>query len=279
MAWSARPEGTAEFFNQHFLDYMGLSAEQAEGWGWTAAVHTDDMGELAATWQAIMASERWGETEARLRRYDGEYRWFLFRANPLRDEAGKIVKWYGVNTDIDARKRAEAALLESERKARLIVDSIPGMIAVFSANGELEFVNQQHHDYFNRPIGEQKRWEARALAHPDDVGHAAEVFKNAIASGDPFEIETRARRSDDVYRWIQSRGRPLRDANGAITNWYNLLVDIDDRKRAEDALRESEHQARLIVDSIPGLVATLSPIGEVEIHQPPNAGVYRRNAR
>ena len=123
LAWSARPDGTAEFFNQHYLDYMGLSAEQAQGWGWTAAVHPDDLNGLAATWQTIMASGKLGEAEARLRRHDGEYRWFLFRANPLRDESGNIVKWYGVNTDIEDRKRAEEALSESERYSRLIADS------------------------------------------------------------------------------------------------------------------------------------------------------------
>ena len=110
LAWSARPDGSAEFFNQHYLDFIGLSAEQASGWGWTAAVHPEDLNGLAATWQRIMASEAPGEAEARLRRHDGEYRWFLFRANPLRDETGNIVKWYGVNTDIEDRKRAEAEL-------------------------------------------------------------------------------------------------------------------------------------------------------------------------
>ena len=110
LAWSARPDGSAEFFNQHYLDFIGLSAEQASGWGWTAAVHPEDLNGLAATWQRIMASKAPGEAEARLRRYDGAYRWFLFRANPLRDETGTIVKWYGVNTDIEDRKRAEAEL-------------------------------------------------------------------------------------------------------------------------------------------------------------------------
>ena len=110
LAWSARPDGSAEFFNQHYLDFIGLSADQASGWGWTAAVHPGDLNGLAAAWQRIMASEVTGEAEARLRKQDGSYRWFLFRANPLRDETGTIVKWYGVNTDIEDRKRVEAEL-------------------------------------------------------------------------------------------------------------------------------------------------------------------------
>src|SRR5262249_27499964 len=99
LAWSARADGSAEFFNQHYLDYVGLSAEQARDWGWTAAVHVDDLNGFAATWQRIMVSGERGEAEARLRRHDGNYRWFLVRVSPLRDEKGNIVKWYGINTD------------------------------------------------------------------------------------------------------------------------------------------------------------------------------------
>jgi PAS domain S-box-containing protein len=120
LAWSARPDGSAEFFSQHYLDYVGLSAEQAQGWGWTVAAHPDDLSGLAANWQAIMASGKQGEAEARMRRSDGEYRWLLFRASPLRDESGNIVKWYGVNTDIDDRKRAETNLAREKHLLEMI---------------------------------------------------------------------------------------------------------------------------------------------------------------
>lgn len=110
LAWSAAPDGRAEFFNRHYLDFIGLSPEAAANWGWTSAVHPDDLAPLAAVWQAILASGATGETEARLRRHDGVYRWFLFRASPWRDDTGTIVKWYGVNTDIEGRKQAEAEL-------------------------------------------------------------------------------------------------------------------------------------------------------------------------
>src|SRR6185295_1664616 len=92
VAWSARADGSADFFNQHYLDYVGLSAEQVMDWGWTAVVHPDDLNSLTTAWQRIMAFEQAGETEVRLRRFDGAYRWFLFRASPLRDDSGKIVR-------------------------------------------------------------------------------------------------------------------------------------------------------------------------------------------
>ena len=122
LAWSARPDGSAEFFNQHYLDYVGLSAEQVKNWGWTAAVHPDDLNGLAGSWQSIMASGKQGESEARLRRFDGEYRWFLFRANPLCDESGNIVKWFGINTDIEDRKVAEQRLQNENIVLREEVD-------------------------------------------------------------------------------------------------------------------------------------------------------------
>jgi PAS domain S-box-containing protein len=122
LTWSARPDGSAEFFNQHYLEYVGLSAEQVKDWGWTVAVHPDDLNGLAGSWQSIMSSGERGESEARLRRFDGEYRWFLFRANPLCDESGNIVKWFGINTDIEDRKVAEQRLQNENIALRDEVD-------------------------------------------------------------------------------------------------------------------------------------------------------------
>src|SRR5258706_57864 len=100
LAWSALPDGFADFFNQHYLDYVGLTQEELKDHGWQVVVHRDDLPSAVTTWQRIMASETSGEAEVRLRRFDGEHRWFLIRVNPLRDQAGRIVKWYGINTDI-----------------------------------------------------------------------------------------------------------------------------------------------------------------------------------
>src|SRR6266436_33516 len=151
LAWSARPDGSAEFFNRRSLDYAGLSAEEASGWGWTGAVHADDLNRLADYWRSILASGESGEIEARLRRFDGVHRWFLFRASPLRDEFGNIVKWYGTNADIEERKLAEEALRSNEQSLLLIDDSIPGCVCVpLSAAGEVELLNRQLLEYFGK---------------------------------------------------------------------------------------------------------------------------------
>jgi PAS domain S-box-containing protein len=110
LAWSARPDGGADFFNRHYLEFVGLAPERVRDWGWTDAVHPHDLENLATVWRQVLLSEVPGSAEARLRRHDGEYRWCLFRVDALRDQAGKVVKWYGINTDIEDRKRTEAEL-------------------------------------------------------------------------------------------------------------------------------------------------------------------------
>jgi PAS domain S-box-containing protein len=115
LAWCSRPDGSNEFLNQRWLDYTGLSIEAARDWGWKAVIHPEDLPRLLHGWRTLLASGEPGELEARLRRFDGVYRWFLFRAEPLFDQTGNIIKWYGTNTDIDDRKWAEA-LLGAEKK-------------------------------------------------------------------------------------------------------------------------------------------------------------------
>ncbi len=122
LAWCTLPDGSAEFINQRWLDYMGLSAEEARDWGWRVAIHDEDSAELVETWRAAVATGEPFEAEARLRRTDGEYRWFLFRAVPLRDELGNIIQWYGTNTDIEDRKQAEEIRTLQARQAGVRAD-------------------------------------------------------------------------------------------------------------------------------------------------------------
>lgn len=115
-AYCNLPDGTNEFSNQRWQDYTGQSSEESSGWGWQAAYHPEDLPRTMEKWRALLAAGEPGEIQARLRRHDGVYRWFLFRCEPLRDESGKIVRWYGVNTDIDDLKRTEEKLREDERE-------------------------------------------------------------------------------------------------------------------------------------------------------------------
>jgi PAS domain S-box-containing protein len=142
--------------------------------------------------------------------------------------------------DLTERKRAEEALRESERSARSALDGIAGLVAIMTPNGEVETVNRQCVEYFGRPVEEQKDWVTTDMVHPEDLPHMLENFRRAIASEIPYHFEQRLRRFDGEYRWFETRGGAIRDDTGRIVRWYVLLTDIEDRKRAEEALRESE---------------------------------------
>ena len=263
LAWSTRPDGSVDFFNQRWLDYTGLSTEQALDWGWMQAIHTDDVSGMTDYWRSILISCEPGEIEARLRRFDGEHRWFLFRASPLCDESGKVVKWYGTNTDIEDRKRAEEALRAREHGLRLIVDSIPGLVSTMAPNGDAELVNERVMSYAGKTLEEMRDW--LPTIHPEDRRRVAQCWQRSVETGNPYDVEERIQRADGVYRWFHARGLPLRDVDGHIVRWYILLTDIDDRKHAEEALRASSQNFRLMVDSIPGLLCTNTAAGEVEL--------------
>jgi PAS domain S-box-containing protein len=256
--------GELEFVNHQILEYTGRTLEELKQWGTSDTVHPEDLPHVAQVSTESIASSRPYEMVHRLRRSDGVYRWFQNNSFPLRDTRGHIVGWCVLLTDIEERKRAEDALRESERESRLIVDSIPGFVAAFTPAGEVEFVNHPIFEYFGKTSEELKRWGTGGTTHPEDLPRVVELFTHSIASSDPFEFEVRARRFDGVYRWFQSRGFPLRDTNGHIVRWYNLLIDIDERKRAEEALAASEQNLKLIIDTIPALAWSARPDGSAE---------------
>ena len=239
-AWTTRPDGYCDFLNRVWLDYAGMTMEEAQGWGWAVSIHPQDRKKLVEEWQSCLASGTPVDTEARIRRFDGSYRWFLIRGNPLKDEGGEILKWYGTCVDIEDRKRGEEALRARELSWRQIVDNIPGLVTTTGAMGEVEFLNRQTLEYFGKTTQELKDWALIGAVHPDDLPRVIEARKKSIEVGQIYEVEHRCRRADGVYRWFQVRGLPVRDTQNKVTAWYLLLTDIDDRKHAEEALRRSE---------------------------------------
>ena len=166
------------------------------------------------------------------------------------------------NADFAGRGITDARIRPNELDLRLILDTIPGFVWTMTATGEVELVNRQMLDYFGATFAELKNWSS--FLHEDDRARVIAEWTRTIETTEPYQIAHRLRRADGAYRWFQARGLALRDGEGRVTRWYNLLTDIDDRKRAEEVLRTSEQNLRLIVDSIPGFVITATPSGEIE---------------
>jgi formate hydrogenlyase transcriptional activator len=249
LVWCTLPDGSNEFHNQRWHDYTGLPENAETGWGWKVAYHPEDLERLLNEFQSIVASGAPGEMEARLRRFDGEYRWFLIRAVPFRDETGKIVYWYGSSTDIEDRKRAEEKLRQDERELRRITDAIAQTIVVQNPDGVAIYANQAVLDYTGLTIEDVTASDFRAqIFHPEDIERLREERQAALARGIPFEIEQRALRHDGQYRWFLIRYNPFRDEQGRVVRWYATGNDIDDRKRAEERTRNENVALREEID-------------------------------
>lgn len=244
LVWTAFPDGRADFVNQRWCEYTGLSFDEARGDGWQDAVHSDDRPRLVEAWIDFTRSGRAGELEARLRRFDGEFRWFLFRFCPLADSSGKIAKWCGINTDIEDRVRAEQAQRALDQRAQLILDGLPAHVIFMTANGKLEGANQYSLNYFGKTLQELKSQEVGHSYHPDDRAEVLALWRRSVESGEPCSFEARSRRSDGVYRWLHTLGFPLRDAEGRIAVWYILSLDVTDRRASEERLRQANDYLR-----------------------------------
>jgi PAS domain S-box-containing protein len=244
LVWCNLPDGPNEFLSKSWHAYTGLSPEEAHGWGWQAVFHPDDLPPLMKRWQELIVSGESGEIEARLRRHDGEYRWFLIRVAPFRNQTGAIERWYGTSTDIDDRKRAEEKSRASETNLREILDGLPGLAAALSPAGVPDVMNRPFLEFFGKTAEEMRNWKTADVVHPDDLPRMIAEFTHSLTTATPFDEEIRYRRADGVYRWFQVRIDPARDAEGRVIGWYSLLTDIDDRKRAEEELRREENELK-----------------------------------
>src|SRR5438094_74214 len=249
LAWCNLSDGSNEFVNQRWCDYTGLSPEEVQRKGCKVIIHPEDLPKWLDEWRKLVASGAGGEIEARLRRHDGAYRWFLIRVEPLQDESGEIVKWYGTNTDIDDLKQTEGKLREEERELRRITDAIPQTIVIQDPDGTPVYANQAVLDYTGFTMEDVITSDFRArIFHPEDLESLREESRAALARGLPFEIEQRALRKDGQYRWFLIRYNPFRDEQGHLVRWYATGTDIDDRKRNEERTQNENLVLREEID-------------------------------
>jgi formate hydrogenlyase transcriptional activator len=239
MVWSDNKDGN-DFCNQRVLEYLGIPPEKVAAFDWKSGLHPDDAARVAQKWESAVASGTMYEVEKRLRVADGTYRWFQTRALPFRDQQGEIVRWYGVDTDIEDLKRAEEILGEHARQLKQVIDLNPLQMFIWEADAGASYGNRASSHYFG-PIPPMPPMEFLALvAHPDDLENLQAGISEALSNGTPFAMETRMRRHDGEYRWFLYHINPLRDEQQRIVRWCGTRIDVDDRKRGEDrTLREN----------------------------------------
>jgi formate hydrogenlyase transcriptional activator len=249
VVWSGLPDGSKDFLNKRWRDFTGLSSEESYGWGWQVAVHPEDLSEVSKKWGQLVAAGEPGEIEARVRRHDGTFRWFLIRVQPFRDELGKVVRWYGTSTDIDELKQTEENLREEERELRRITDAIPQSIIVQDPAGVPLYANQSTLDYTGLTAEDVIAPGFREkIFHPEDIEKFREQRAAALMRGNPFELEQRALRKDGEYRWFLIRYNPFRDELGRVVRWYATGTDIHDRVKAEERTRNENLALREQID-------------------------------
>jgi PAS domain S-box-containing protein len=244
LAWSAGPDGSADFFNQRWLDYTGLSAEQALGSGWEVAVHPEDLPRILETFREALKSAKPYEVEGRFRCFNGEFRWFLFRGSPLRDQSGKVAKWYGTNTDLEERKRAEDSLRRSETylaEAQRLAKT--GSWAYSPAAEKCIWWSDEMLRIFGLDPQRSNlpdRAEFLRLVHPEDRDRFNERIDTAFREKADFVQDYRIVLTDGTVKHIHGIGHPVLDDTGKVIEYVGTDVDVTERKRSEEKLRRSE---------------------------------------
>ncbi len=158
--------------------------------------------------------------------------------------------------------RPQEALTSSEQELRLLVETIPALVWRAGPEGNIEYVNKRVLDYLGAPLGEVIGWGWMDKVHPDDVAFKVRTWLQNLESGKPHQAACRFRGADSRYRWFEVRAEPLRANDGSVLSWYGVLIDIDDRRKAQEAVRESEYKLRQIIETVPSLLWSLGPDGE-----------------
>ncbi|MBZ9676360.1 PAS domain S-box protein [Mesorhizobium sp. ES1-1] len=257
--WTATPEGLLDWFNPRVYEYSGAAVGDLDGQGWSTIVHPDDLEPAGEKWRQALAEAVFYETEFRLRRSDGVYRWFISRAVPIRDTDGVILRWIGTNTDIDDQKQAAQALLQSERRLQLSQN------AAGIASLELDIAS-------GIVVGSEGFWDLWGLSPRDSV-HIS-VLENIVIPEDKDvrsnqesreqgsaapHVEYRIRRPDNgALRWLSRHVDFVHDETGKPIKMFGVMQDVTDRREAQARQELLTHELEHRIKNILAMVAAIA---------------------
>lgn len=267
LIWRTTEGGEVDFLNRRCIEFHGQSVEEHASGGWRYSIHPDERDLTVQGWQHSIETHRPFDITHRFRRKDGEYRWMRVCAEPLFDQDGRVLNWYGTHTDVHEQKEAEQALRESERRMSLLLDTLPALVWRNNADGELDYINRRCTDMLGLTLEACRDYGWVQLVHPDDVEVTMQRWRLSQETHQPFEAVYRFRYTDGVYRWLKVRAAPLLDEQtGTVLTWYGVHLDIDEQVRLETELRSA--QAKLSHASKVATAGELSASIAHEINQP-----------
>jgi PAS domain S-box-containing protein len=274
--FKAAPDGSIVYINQKGIEYTGRTLVDLQQKGWIDLIHPDDFEETSSHWNRLLTESLGYDTVNRFMCADGQFRWFHTSVAAIRDDTGKTIAFHGIMLDTTGQKAAELALQQSEHQMQRMMDTVPSGLYSTAPDGNYTFVNKKKRDYLGMTLDQIQGWGWVEATHPEEREYVVKEFKKALATGTSFINEHRIRRADGIYRWHLSRAEPLRGEDGQIVQWFGVGIDIDERKRAEDHLRET--RVKLARASRIATVAELSASIAHELNQPLTAVIANAQA-
>ncbi|WP_119680857.1 PAS domain S-box protein [Indioceanicola profundi] len=269
LAWMADQTGAIYWYNQRWYDFTGATPEEVEGWNWRNVHHPDHLERATENYKkAIAAGEAWEDTFP-LRGRDGNFRWFLSRALPVRDRRGRVVRWLGTNTDVTEQRAAEARILEAERRLQLALSS--ARIGTWSWNFSEDVlqVDARIREIF--AFGSEEEISSKRFfdrVYPDDLPRVQHIVEVARSTRGEYDVEFRIRLPSGEIRWTVARGIVTQSAADRSLSMVGVTWDTTDQKRAEDTLRYSEARFRSVVEATAAIVWNTTGEGEFAWEQP-----------
>ncbi|MER9563126.1 PAS domain-containing protein [Mesorhizobium sp. M0571] len=263
LVWRAEPEGNIEYVNKRVLDYFGAPLGEITGWGWAERIHPEDVAFKVSSWLENLETESPHDVVCRFRGADGQYRWFNVRGAPLKASDGRVLRWYGVLVDIDEAKKAEDRLRRSEAHLAEAQSLSRTGSTIYSETTLLYWSEETYRIYgFDPALGIPSFEAVLERVHLDDRDRVLAAAERAYTEKRGYSIAYRIILPDGTVKHLESIGRPVFSSNGRIVEFFCTNMDVTERKRAEEALRESEHKLRQIFETVPSLLWSADPAGE-----------------
>ncbi len=246
--WVTNAAGEVKEDIPYFRKFTGQTYDEVKDTGWANALHPDDVENTLAVWTKAVEARSPYETEYRVKRHDGIYRYLLAKGFPVLGKNGEIQEWVGTCVDITERKNAEEINRKNEKRFRELIESLPQLYWTCSVDGPCDYLSKQWIDYTGIPEEKQLGYGWLDQLHPNDKERTVSEWMENVKTGESFDIEFRIRRNDGIYHWFKTRAVPMRDESGKITKWFGSNTDIDEIKNAGERLLDFNRELEARID-------------------------------